>query len=102
MEFIFFVSRETPGGPIRGGITKTGPQQGMGIVSTEITRFGIVGNRAMFEGRCVKLTGEPCTFQVFVEDNGTGTNDVFAISTNGGPLLSGRLRSGDIAVVPAG
>jgi hypothetical protein len=74
----------------------------MGIVSTEITRFDIVGNQAMFEGRCVKLTGEPCTFQVFIQDNGPGTSDVLAISTNGGPLLSGRLKTGNIAVVPGG
>ena len=99
LDFTFSVVRERAGGPIQGSIIKFGPTAGLGIISTEITRFGVFGNRAAFEGKCVKLTGEPCTFKVYVEDNGpTGTSDVFAIQTNDGPLLSGYLKRGDIVV----
>lgn len=77
------------------------PGTGEGIVSTEITRLGVVGNIAMFEGRCVTLSGERCVFGVFLQDNGSGERgprDIFQISVNGRPYRGGNLSSGDITI----
>jgi hypothetical protein len=83
---------------LRGALTYTDPGSSFKkLKSTKYTSFAVSGNTATFSGDCKLKNGDPCTFDVYIEDNGT-SGDVFEISINGGPFMGGVIQSGKIKI----
>jgi outer membrane biosynthesis protein TonB len=101
--FEFDIRHKTQNGQVKPGLRghlvySDGADGLKKLRSTKYTSFVVTGNTATFGGECELKGGEPCTFEVYIEDNPSGTPDVFQISINGGPFMGGPLQSGKIKI----
>jgi hypothetical protein len=101
--FDFDIRHKTKNGQVkaelRGHLVYSDSADGLKkLRSISYTSFLVTGNTATFSGACELKGGDRCTFDVYIEDNPSGTPDVFQISINGGPFMGGPLESGKINI----
>jgi hypothetical protein len=96
--FGFNAKRDTVSGPVSGQLEYYNHARSLNVHSVSMTSLSVVGTTATFGGSCTK-NGAPCTFTVYVEDNGEpGTNDKFTINVSGEPAEGGTIARGNIQV----